>query len=60
VLAKLQSEIARILTLPELRDRLSKEGAAVVASTPAEFAVFLKTEMEKAARIVKASGMTAN
>lgn len=60
VLAKLQSEIARILNLPELRDRLSKEGAAVVASTPAEFAAFLKVEMEKAAKIVKASGMTAN
>lgn len=60
VLAKLQSEIARILNLPELRERLSKEGAAVVASTPAEFAAFLKVEMEKAAKIVKASGMTAN
>ncbi len=60
VLAKLQAEIARILNLPDLRDRLSKEGAAVVASTPAEFAAFLKSEMEKAARIVKASGMTSN
>lgn len=60
VLAKLQTEIARILNLPELRERLAKEGAAVVASTPAEFAAFLRVEMEKAAKIVKASGMTAN
>lgn len=60
VLAKLQTEISRILNLPELRDRLANEGAVVVASTPAEFAAFLRVEMEKAAKIVKASGMTAN
>jgi tripartite-type tricarboxylate transporter receptor subunit TctC len=60
VLAKLQGEIARILNLPELRERLRNEGAEVVASTPAQFAAFLKVEMEKAARIVKASGMTAH
>jgi tripartite-type tricarboxylate transporter receptor subunit TctC len=59
VVAKLQTEIARILNLPELRDRLNKEGAVVVASTPAEFGAFLKAEMEKAAKIVKAAGMTA-
>lgn len=60
VLAKLHTEIARILNLPELRERLNSEGAEVVASTPAQFGAFLKVEMEKAARIVKASGMTAN
>lgn len=59
IVGKLQSEIARILNLPELRDRLANEGAAVVASTPEQFGVFLRTETEKAARIVKASGMTA-
>jgi len=59
VVGKLQVEIARILNLPELRDRLGNEGAAVVASTPEQFGAFLRAETEKAARIVKASGMTA-
>jgi tripartite-type tricarboxylate transporter receptor subunit TctC len=59
-IARLQGEIARILNLPELKDRLSREGATVVASTPDQFAVFLKIEMEKAATIVKAAGMTAS
>jgi hypothetical protein len=36
------------------------EGADVVASTPEQFGQFLKVEMEKANRIVKASGMTAS
>ena len=44
---------------PELRDRLNNEGAVVVASTPEHFGAFLRAETEKAARIVKASGMTA-
>jgi tripartite-type tricarboxylate transporter receptor subunit TctC len=59
VVAKVQVEVARILKLPELRERLNKEGATVVASSPDEFARFLKVEMEKAAKVVKASGMTA-
>ena len=58
-IAKLQGEVARILNTPELKERLSSEGAEVVASTPEQFAAFLKDEMAKAAQIVKASGMTA-
>lgn len=59
-IAGLYGEIARILNLPEIRDRLMKEGADIVASTPEQFAAFLKTEMEKSARIVKAAGMSAS
>jgi tripartite-type tricarboxylate transporter receptor subunit TctC len=60
VVEKVQVEVARILKLPELRERLNREGAAVVASAPDEFAGFLRTEMDKAAKIVKASGMSAS
>jgi tripartite-type tricarboxylate transporter receptor subunit TctC len=59
VVARLHAETARILNLPDLRGRLTNEGASIVASTPQEFAAFLKVEMAKAAKIVKASGMTA-
>jgi len=56
---KLQGEVARILNLPELKARLSSEGAEVVASTPERFTAFLKQEIDKDAKIVNASGMTA-
>jgi tripartite-type tricarboxylate transporter receptor subunit TctC len=56
---KVQAEVARILNLPEIKERLSGEGALVVASTPEEFAAFLKHEIAQFAKIVKASGMTA-
>jgi len=56
---KLPGEVARILNLPELKARLSSEGAEVVASTPERFTAFLKQEIDKDAKIVNASGMTA-
>lgn len=59
-LSKLHAEIVRIVNLPEIRDRLAAEGATVIGSTPEQFAAFLKDEMAKAARIVKAAGMTAS
>jgi tripartite-type tricarboxylate transporter receptor subunit TctC len=58
-IGKLHAEIARILNLPEIKERLSAEGALVVASTPDDFAAFLKQEMTQFGRVVKASGMTA-
>jgi len=56
---KLHAELVRIVNTPEVKERLTNEGATVIASTPDEFAAFLKTEIAKAARIVKAAGMTA-
>jgi tripartite-type tricarboxylate transporter receptor subunit TctC len=54
----LHAEIARILNLAEIKHRLAAEGATVVGSTPDQFRAFLREEMIKAARIVKAAGMT--
>jgi tripartite-type tricarboxylate transporter receptor subunit TctC len=56
---KLSAEIARILNLPDIKDRLTSQGAILVGSTPEEFTAFLRSEMATAAKIVKASGMTA-
>ncbi len=55
---KLQTEMVRILRLPEVEKRLTSEGATLVASTPEQFTEFLSGEMKKAGQIVKASGMT--
>jgi tripartite-type tricarboxylate transporter receptor subunit TctC len=59
-ITKLHAELVRILALPEVRERLVNEGASVIASAPDQFAAFLKNEIEKNARIVEASGMTAS
>ncbi len=57
---KLHAAASRILRLPDVEKRLAAEGATVVASTPEQFAKFLAAEMNRAAQIVKASGMTAS
>ena len=59
-IARLHAEVVRILRLPEIKERLVNEGAAVIASTPDEFLAFLKREIATNARIVRASGMTAS
>jgi tripartite-type tricarboxylate transporter receptor subunit TctC len=53
VVAKLNSEISRIVTTPEMRDKLGVQGADVRTSTPDEFTSFIRTEMTKWAKVVK-------
>ena len=45
IVARLQSETAAFLALPENRKRFDAEGADVVASNPADFAKFVKSEI---------------
>lgn len=57
ILAKLNAEIVRALKLPEIAEKLSGAGVIVVAGTPEEFAAHIKTEMEKAAKVIKAANI---
>jgi tripartite-type tricarboxylate transporter receptor subunit TctC len=57
ILDKLNAEIVRALKLPEIADKLSGAGVIVVAGTPQEFAAHIKTEMDKAARVIKAANI---
>ena len=56
---KLNAELTRILNLPEIKERLTSQGAILVGNSPDEFAAFLRSEMATAAKIVKAARMTA-
>ncbi len=57
IIGKLQQEVARVLNLPELKERLAGEGMTVVASTPAVFVEFLAGETAKYNRIIQAAGI---
>jgi tripartite-type tricarboxylate transporter receptor subunit TctC len=59
VVLKLQSEVVRALKVPELRAKLVQQGADPVGSTPEEFAAYMRAETAKWAKVVKASGATA-
>ena len=53
----LHREIAGILALPEMKSRLPALGYELIASTPAEFARSLKSEIETWAAVVKAANI---
>jgi tripartite-type tricarboxylate transporter receptor subunit TctC len=56
IITKLHGEAVRALAAPELRNRMASEGAEFVADTPEQFTAFLRTELEKWGKAVKASG----
>ena len=56
IITKLHTEAVRILAARDLRDRMTSEGAEFVADTPEQFTAFLRTELEKWGKAVKASG----
>jgi tripartite-type tricarboxylate transporter receptor subunit TctC len=58
IIEKLHREVVAILRTPEARDRFAADGAELVASSPGEFAVLLKAETVKWARVAKAAGIT--
>ncbi len=57
VVDKIAKDVARALTAPDLREKLTKLGAQPMSMTPAEFARFVVAESEAAARVVKAAGI---
>lgn len=57
IVARLHKETIAILRMPDTRERLTSDGSEVVASSPEEFAAFIKTEIVKWAAVVKATGI---
>jgi tripartite-type tricarboxylate transporter receptor subunit TctC len=60
ILDKLHSEIVRALKLPDVAEKLAAAGVIVVADTPQEFLAHIKSEMEKAAKVIKAANIKAD
>ena len=57
VVDKLAKVIARALATPDLRDWLVKHGGVPMSMTQPEFARFVVSESENAARIANAAGI---
>jgi tripartite-type tricarboxylate transporter receptor subunit TctC len=56
IVNRLHKESMRIIALPEVRDRMAAEGAEFVGDTPEQFTAFIRSEIEKWGKAVKASG----
>jgi len=56
VIAKWNTDLVKVLNSPDMRERMTAQGAEAAPDTPAEFSAFIARELAKYARIVKASG----
>ena len=60
IVAKLNSEIAKVLQIPDLKQRLLDAGAEPVGSSQQQFAAYIKSEIDKYAQIIRKSGATVD
>jgi len=60
VVSRLSAETVGAMRAPDTQDSLGKQGFDVVASTPAEFTSWIRSESAKWSKIIRASGATAD
>jgi tripartite-type tricarboxylate transporter receptor subunit TctC len=57
IVARWNVEVGKILASPDLKSRFLNDGLEAMGGTQEEFARFIRVEIEKYARVVKATGM---
>jgi len=60
VVAKPSGEVAKIVRLPDIVQRMADLGAEPVGSSPAEYATFIKSEMARWSKVVKQASIRAD
>ena len=60
IVNRLSGEVVNILRLGDVGESLKQQGAEPSGNTPEEFTAMVKSEIAKWAKVVKASGITAN
>jgi tripartite-type tricarboxylate transporter receptor subunit TctC len=60
IVDKLNAEVVRVLPLPEVKEKLAGDGSEFGRNTPAELGAFIKAEIAKWGKVIKASGASAD
>jgi tripartite-type tricarboxylate transporter receptor subunit TctC len=60
LVAKINGDMNRVMRLPDVAQRLSGDGVEAVGTTPEQFGSYLRQEIAKWGKIVKASGAKAD
>ena len=60
VVRRLQGEIAKIVRIPEIHERMTAMGIDPIGGTPEELAVQLKSDLDRWTRVAKSAGVKAN
>lgn len=56
----MNSEVMRIMKLPEIARRMEAEGERFTSNTPEEFGRFLRSEVEKWEKVIREAGLKAD
>ncbi len=60
IIARLHAESVKVMALPDIKQRLDTTGFTAIGSTPAEFAAYIRSEIEKWTKVVRAAGVRVN
>ena len=60
IINRLNQEIVRYITQPAVKERFLNAGAEVVASSPDQFAAFIKADVAKMGKVIKEAGIKMN
>ncbi len=59
IVGRLNAEVVRILGAPDVRETLAREGYEPIGDTPEQFAMLIRAEVARYAKLVKAAGIQA-
>jgi len=60
VVRTVNKEVVRILNLPDIKDRMLTQGATPTPTTPEEFDAFIRSEVQRFAKVLIAAGARIN
>jgi len=60
IVLRLNTEVVALLKRPDVRERLLADGAEPIGNTPEEFGAFIKAEIERWAKVIRAAGIRAD
>jgi tripartite-type tricarboxylate transporter receptor subunit TctC len=60
VIDKLNATLVKVMAQPEMREQFERQGAEPRASTPSEFAKFIREEWDRYGPVIRAAGVMNN
>jgi tripartite-type tricarboxylate transporter receptor subunit TctC len=57
IVARLNAEVNKVLTRPDVVEAWSKQGAVPIVMSPAEFGTFMQGDIEKWAKVIQTAGI---